>query len=220
MVSFLIATALMLLLSFPRANPRRIGTYLLTAVLIAIVAEGVFGIYSSVLHLLGKNPTLTDRTYLWHNVLQMKINPILGAGYESFWLGDHIKPENWARVGFSFVPNEAHNCYLETYLNLGLAGLALLIGWFIETFQKARRDLVDGVYWGRFRLGYLIAVLFYNWTEAPFKAVDPVYFVYFLIAMDYPKAQLSPAIERASEPMAGLSFAAPKVWNSLANGKE
>lgn len=193
LVSFLIASALILFLNSRHVDPRHIGRFLLGAVIIAVVAEGVFGIYGSALHLLGKNPTLTDRTFLWHNVLQMKVNPILGAGYESFWLGDHINPANWRRIGFSFVPNEAHNCYLETYLNLGLLGLALLIGWFIATYQKARYDLIEGVNWGSFRIGYLIAVLFYNWTEAPFKAVDPVYFVYFLIGMDYPKAELATA---------------------------
>ncbi len=64
----------------------------------------------------------------------MKINPILGAGFESFWLGDHIKPSNWA--GWAFIPNEAHNAYLDTYLNLGLAGLFLLLGWFIVIYQR------------------------------------------------------------------------------------
>ncbi|HEY1789400.1 MAG TPA: O-antigen ligase family protein [Verrucomicrobiae bacterium] len=193
LVSFFIAAGLMIFVGFRWVNPQNIGIYLVGAGIVAGVAEGVFGIHKVFLHMLGKSPTFTDRTLLWHNVLQMKIDPILGAGYESFWLGDHVKPGNW--TGWSFVPNEAHNCYLETYLNLGLVGLGLLMGWFIANFQKAQRDLVNGRHWGKFRVGFLVATLFYNWTEAPFKAVDAVYFVFFLIAMDYPNPQLAPAFE-------------------------
>jgi exopolysaccharide production protein ExoQ len=193
MVSFFIASGLMIFAGLSWVNPRTIGVYIVAAGLIAGVGEEVFGIHKAILHMLGKSPTLTDRTLLWHNVLQMKIDPILGAGYESFWLGDHVNPRHW--TGWSFVPNEAHNCYLETYLNLGVVGLGLLMGWFIANFQKAQRDLVNGIHWGKFRLGFLIATLFYNWTEAPFKAVDAVYFIFFLIGMDYPTPQLASVVE-------------------------
>jgi hypothetical protein len=80
-------------------------------------------------------------------------------------------------------------------LNLGLVGLFLLLGWFFVIYLKARRDLIDGVNWGRFRLGFLIAALFYGWTEAAFRSIDPVYFVIFLIAIDYPKAELAIAVQ-------------------------
>jgi len=45
----------------------------------------------------------------------------------------------------------------------------------------------------RFRLGFLAAFVLYNWTEAAFKALHPVWFVFYIIAMDYPKAQLAVA---------------------------
>lgn len=192
LVSFLIASALMLMLGFNRVNPRFIGGYLIAAVFICAVAQEFFGIYAGILHLLGKNATLTDRTLVWHDLLQMQTNPIFGFGFESFWLGDHLKPL-WAK--WWWHPNEAHNAYLETYLNLGLVGLFLLLGWFVASYQKARRDLLGNVDWGRFRLGFLVASLFYGWTEAAFRSLDPVYFIFFLIAMDYPKPELSPAVQ-------------------------
>jgi exopolysaccharide production protein ExoQ len=82
-------------------------------------------------------------------------------------------------------PNEAHNGYLETYLNLGLVGLILLIGLFIATFWKGRRELLTNFQFGRFRLGFLLAVIAYNWTEAAFKNISATWFVFFIIALDY-----------------------------------
>jgi exopolysaccharide production protein ExoQ len=193
LVSFLIASALILFFNSHRVNPRHVGAYIVAAVFAAVVAEECFGIYSGMLQLLGKSPTLTGRTEIWHDLLQVNINPILGSGYESFWLGEHIQPSFWP--GWSFVPNEAHNAYLDTYLNLGLAGLFLLLGWFLVIYRKARRDLVDGLDWGRLRLAFLVASLFYGWTEAAFRSLDPVYFVIFLIAMDYPRPELATAAQ-------------------------
>jgi exopolysaccharide production protein ExoQ len=191
MVSFFLAAALMVLLSLRWADPRYIGAYLLAAVFIGVAAEEFFGIYSGMIHLLGKAPTLSGRTEIWHDLLQVKINPILGTGFESFWLGEHIQQSFWP--GWAFTPNEAHNAYLDTYLNLGLAGLFLLLGWFFVIYRKARRDLIDGINWGRFRLAFLLASLFYGWTEAAFRSIDPIFFVIFLIAMDYPKSRSATA---------------------------
>ena len=114
----------------------------------------------------------------------MHTNPIVGTGFESFWLGDRLK--QLAGI-FFFIPNEAHNGYLETYLTLGLIGLFLLIGLFVATFWKIRLELFRNFEWGRYRLGFLAAVVLYNWTEAAFKTLSPIWFVFYLIAMDYPR---------------------------------
>ncbi|HEV2327263.1 MAG TPA: O-antigen ligase family protein [Verrucomicrobiae bacterium] len=219
MVSFFIASALMVFLASSRVNPRYIGAYLLGTVIIGVVAEECFGIYSAMVQFLGKSPTLSGRTVIWTQLLHVDINPILGSGYESFWLGEHIKQSFWP--GWSFVPNEAHNAYLDTYLNLGLAGLFLLLGWFIVIYLKAHRDLVDGVNWGRFRLAFLVAALFYGWTEAAFRSIDPVYFMIFLIAMDYPRPELAAAAQAAEpEPSeAGMALAGAKARSLMANNQ-
>ena len=186
LVSFLIMAAILVFLGRKWVNPQYLGIYLLGAVFAGIVAEGAFGIYTSFLQVLGKDPNLSDRVFVWHDLLQMQNNPVLGVGFESFWLGDRLKPL-WAK--WWWHPNEAHNNYLETYLNLGLVGLFLLIGWFIATYRKARRDLLDGLAWGRFRLAFLVAVLFYGWTESAFKATNPIWFIFFMVTMDYPKPE-------------------------------
>ena len=39
-----------------------------------------------------------------------------------------------------------------------------------------------------------MAIIVYNWTEAAFKNVSPTWFVFYIIALDYPMAQLAPRI--------------------------
>jgi exopolysaccharide production protein ExoQ len=165
-------------------NKRLIGTYVIAAVIIWVVAEAAFGISAHVLAFLHKDPTLTDRTLLWDDVLNVKINPIFGAGFESFWLGDRLKAFS---AKYWWQPNEAHNGYLETYLNLGVIGLFLLIGLIVATFRKIRLELLKNSQFARFQLGFLLAVVLYNWTEASFKTTSPIWFVFYIIAMEYPK---------------------------------
>ncbi len=182
LVSLFISVVMVAILGWRFFDKRFIGTYLIIGVLALLAAEWAFGIYSHVIQLLGKDPTLTDRTILWSELLKVKINPIFGTGFESFWLGERYQKLAESRW---WQPNEAHNGYLETYLNLGLVGLILLIGLFIATFWKARRELLTNFQFGRFRLGFLLAVIAYNWTEAAFKNISATWFVFFIIALDY-----------------------------------
>ena len=193
LLSLLLGAFVMALLDLGFVNKRLIGTYVIAGIVIYVLADATFGISGRVIELLGKTPTLTDRTLLWEDVLKVKINPIFGAGFESFWLGERYQKFAESRW---WQPNQAHNGYLETYLSLGLVGLSLLVGLLIATFWKARRELWLNFEWGRFRLGFLAAVVVYNWTEASFKALHPVWFVFYLIALDYPKPELD-SIERS-----------------------
>jgi exopolysaccharide production protein ExoQ len=184
LVSLLIGVLMVALLGLRFVNKRLIGTYLIIGAFVLLVAEMAFGIYAHAIQFLGKDPTLTDRTILWNDLLKVEINPLFGTGFESFWLGDRLQIL-WATRWWH--PNEAHNGYLETYLNLGLVGLFLLMGLLIATFWKGRRELLRNFELGRIRLGFLLAVVVYNWTEASFKALSPVWFVFYLTAMDYPQ---------------------------------
>ena len=90
--------------------------------LYVILAYG-FDINGQLAGAVGRDPTLTDRTKIWSLVLSMHTNPLVGAGYESFWLGPRLQ-----KVWQVFGPlNESHNGYLEVYLNLGLIGVTLLL---------------------------------------------------------------------------------------------
>jgi O-antigen ligase len=206
LVSLGIAMGIVLFLGLRFVNRKLVGVYVVTGIVVIIFAEATFGIFSQALQILGKDPTLTDRTLLWHEVLKIPINPVFGTGFESFWLGDRLK-KLWDI--YWWHPIQAHNGYLETYLNLGLVGLALMIGLIISTFRKGSRMLSDNFEFARFRLGFLAAFVFYNWTEAAIKALHPVWFVFYLIAMDYPKRQLE--VEEKSPEIEDLIYAKKEI---------
>jgi exopolysaccharide production protein ExoQ len=163
-----------------------IGTYMLAALVLLAAAEMQFGISGQFSESLGRGSGMSGRTEIWARLLALDTNPILGTGFESFWLGE--RPKQLEGL-FFFIPNEAHNGYLETYLTLGLIGVFLLVGLFVATFWKIRLELFQNFEWGRYRLGFLAALILYNWTEAAFKTVNPLWFVFCLIAWDYPRRQ-------------------------------
>ena len=110
------------------------------------------------------------------------VNPVIGTGFESFWLGERQVKLNEM---FTFRPNEAHNGYLETYLNLGLVGVLITVGMLFAAFFKARRELIRNSYFGRFCVAYIVSFAIYNWTEAGFRTHAFGFFVFFLAAIDY-----------------------------------
>jgi exopolysaccharide production protein ExoQ len=192
LVSLFIGLVIVVILGRQFVDKQLIGTYLIIAVIVFVVAESAFGIYSSAIQLLGKDPTLTDRTLLWSELLKVENNPLFGTGFESFWLGERFQKFATSRW---WQPNQAHNGYLETYLNLGLVGLFLLVGLLIATFWKSRRELLTNFQFGRFRLGFLAAVVAYNWTEAAFKNISTIWFVFYIIAVDAPRLKQAPAMQ-------------------------
>lgn len=186
LVSCLVGISLMVMLGLPVIRKENIGTYILLAAAFGALAEYVFGISDLFFSLLGKDRTFTDRTLVWADCLSIPINPIIGVGFESFWLGERQEAMN---EKWYWHPNEAHNGYLETYLNLGLLGLFLLLAMLFAIFWKARRELLTNFHFGRFRLSFLMALLLYNWTESSFKALHPMWFAFYIIALDYPKLE-------------------------------
>ena len=173
-----------------RINKNLIGTYMSGALVFLAAAELTFGISGRMSETLGRGSGLSGRTLLWEELLALHTSPILGTGFESFWLGK--RPEQLEGI-FYFIPNEAHNGYLETYLTLGLVGVFLLVVLFVATFWKIRIEIFRNFEWGRYRLGFLMAVVLYNWTEAAFKTLNPIWFAFYLIAMDYPRIRFATA---------------------------
>lgn len=194
--AFILAVAVMLFVGFKFVNRRQLSIYLVVTVVAVVLLEVLFDFHKVVIEALGRNSTLTGRTDIWQVLLNWDLNPILGTGFESFWLGE--RPRKISEMFQGLNLNEAHNGYLETYINLGLLGLAITVAWLVATYFKAHRALLNDFEFGRFRLGYLTAFIVYNWTEAAFRTHCFPFFIFFLIAIDY---RVKPQLEELNDPM-------------------
>jgi exopolysaccharide production protein ExoQ len=79
------------------------------------------------LQLLGKDSTLTGRTYLWERATQMmRDNPILGVGLQAFWVqGNPYAEELWARFQPGRTGYNFHNIWYEIGVHFGYVGLCI-----------------------------------------------------------------------------------------------
>jgi O-antigen ligase len=190
--SSIIGLLTLLFLGCRFVNRRLVGSYVLAAAAIFFLAESMFGISSILIHALGRNQTLTGRTELWQQLWEFRGNPIVGVGFESFWLGERLR-----QIGelYWWQANEAHNGYFETYLNLGVIGVFILVGWLVATFRRSQSEFITNFEFGRFRLSFFMAVLIYNWTESAFRSLHPVWFVFFIIALECPKTLYQSTVE-------------------------
>jgi len=115
----------------------------------------------------GRDPTLTDRTLIWNTVLALHTNPLLGTGYECFWMGPRLK---WIWQAFGPI-NESHNGYLEVYLNLGLIGVFLIGVLLFSSYRGIwRSSLKVDFDLATLNLSIWTVMLFYNMTEAALKS--------------------------------------------------
>jgi len=185
LVCFLVGAFLIVLVKKTRfgANPRRIVIFFVTSVALIGVLELAFNLRDWSIQALGRDATLTDRTLVWADVLAVENNPIVGTGFESFWLGAR---EEVMAAKYWWRPNQAHNGYIETYINLGALGLFFLIAALCAAFANAARSIGPDPLYGPMRLALLIAILLFNYTDATFKAVHILFFVFFLVAIEYP----------------------------------
>lgn len=148
-------------------RPRILKTLPATVFCIYLIMALGFGMNGQLAEAVGKDPTLTDRTRIWTAVLSMHTNPFVGTGYESFWMPPRL--DLFAQI--SGVPgiNEAHNGYLEVYLNLGIIGLLFLGAFLIDSYLSICKKLKPPPYLASLSLALWTALLFYCVTEAGFR---------------------------------------------------
>ena len=130
------------------------------------------------LRLLGRNATLTGRTEIWAAVLSFNTNPLVGTGYESYWLGDRIQRVSEI-IGYTGVA-EAHNGYLELYLNLGWVGLAMLGMLLLSGYRNALVALHSNPVAGRLRIAFFTAGVIFSLSEAGFQMMSPIWIAFLL----------------------------------------
>lgn len=186
LVTLTVGIAIIYFLGFDyvKTRLRIIGLWGGVFVCIYVVLDLTIGITPAILAVLGRDVTLTDRTYLWKELLGMGTNPMFGVGFENFWLGERLNLL-WAR--HPWMPNQAHNGYIELFLNLGVTGLTILFFVLVSVYRKALRNIRADYAFGRLRIAMCAILLLYNITEAAFfKGTHMVWFVFLLTAITIP----------------------------------
>lgn len=163
-------------------HPKRILLFAITCIALFFLLEWSTDIKDQLLSFLGRRPDLTTRVPMWEHLLSMVRNPIIGFGYESFWLGERMEivQARWGRL------IQAHNGYLEIYLNLGLIGLFLLAGQVVSGMIKVVKQLPVDYPAALLRFSFIVIILLYNYTEATFYGVNNMWILFLLGIMDIP----------------------------------
>ena len=110
----------------------RFASLLLMAFLVVLflIVWLYVGDFTTLLNSLGKDVTLTGRTWMWDWAdMAIKERPMLGVGYQAYW-----QPGNWGaeeiwshdlkvdKTGYHF-----HNTFLQVTVDLGYVGLLVLL---------------------------------------------------------------------------------------------
>ncbi len=182
-----------------------------------ILAFG-FEINGNLAGAVGRDSTLTGRSNIWNAVLSTHTNPLIGTGYESFWLGPRLL-HVWQMAG---QVNEAHNGYLEIYLNLGLIGVFFLFLFMIASYLticKRLRSPSVGI--ASLSLAIWTILLFYNMTESAAFKGQLMWVIFVLVAIGPGKDLVT--VESASLVPAG-NFPTRRIGpfspNPLGSGKK
>lgn len=93
------------------------------------------------LGMIGKDPTMTQRTIIWQAVLTpIAKHPAVGYGYSAFWQGLRGESANTVLVT-GWAERQAQDGYLDVMLQLGLLGFVPLICMLGRGLVQASRTL-------------------------------------------------------------------------------
>jgi exopolysaccharide production protein ExoQ len=182
--SFLIGGVLMAVTRLRALARRSAAMHLLVGtVLFVVLYATLLNPEAGLVEAVGRDSTLTGRTRIWNTALSLTVNPLFGAGYESFWLGDRLE-KIWSSEPDH--PNQAHNGYLEVFLDLGWVGLVLL--GLVEAWGY--RTVIRALRWnprtGGLRLAFFVVAAIYNLTEHAFRELHPVWIAFLLAIIVVP----------------------------------
>ncbi len=141
-------------------------TFIISLAFIGML-EYLFDLRNLIITALGRESDLTSRLPMWEMLLSWDINPWIGVGYESFWSGDRLLAiwQEWPWI------IQAHNGYLDVYLNIGLTGLAMIMIAVAIGLTKAIKHTKYDHAAGMLKIALIITALLYNWTEAAIKPI-------------------------------------------------
>jgi exopolysaccharide production protein ExoQ len=187
------AVTVFLRIQYLRDRPEAIGRFvhfvfcgtaalILFVVIHSIVMFPADSFFGSIITLLGRDITMTDRTYIWNDVYAAtEGSPLLGVGYGGFWIG-RIANIPW-NAYMTWVLGQAHSGYVDTYLQLGFVGVFLLTGVLVSKLPELLASLTTDFDFGCFRITLFLTILFVNMAESTHLRGDHHLWLIFMIVV-------------------------------------
>jgi len=126
------------------AHPqRRRPIYTAAAALIVLAVTALSAFSGALLGLLGKSEDLTGRFDIWNSVIGLASErPVFGWGWVSYW-NPFVEPFAGLAERKGVVYLQAHNAWLDVWLQLGVVGLVILTLLALSTLWRAWFLAVD-----------------------------------------------------------------------------
>jgi len=156
--------------------PVIIGTGTLVFALAFLISTN----HSELLALVGRDSTLTGRTYLWNAALiSIFRHPWLGYGFNTFWAGMQGGSSSLL-ISVGWYPKHSHNAFIDLTLDLGFLGLATFVAGYLvfskRALQIVRRVPGPASYW---LCAFLCLMVFYNLTDGAIMKQNEIFWVLY-----------------------------------------
>ena len=126
--------------------------------------------------------SLTGRTVIWDFAnFEIARRPLLGWGYQSFWLAGPDAPSIVDAPGWVKTMPEGHSGYVDTKLELGYVGYVLLITFILTTLHGVGRMADQAPTRAWIVLSLLLYVIGHNYLESLWMRGSEFLWIVFLI---------------------------------------
>ena len=207
----LLATATLIIRRITRISPAAI---LISIPLCYIAVSSVSNFnMNRISFMLYGDSTFTGRTVIW-DFAQYEIDrsPIVGWGYQSFWLVGPGAPSVTDAPGWVKMMPNAHNGYYDTMLEMGYIGLTLLLAFIIATLHAIGRVADRDPARARILLSIALFVIMYNFLESLWmRGFEFLWVVFVIVAADIGRYWQPVPLERAAQQSTGRRSARPGI---------
>lgn len=122
---------------------RRVPVYVTALVVAAAAAASVWLAWGRILAIFGKSEDLTGRLDIWHAVIEHAVQrPAFGWGWVSYW-APWAEPFSHMAVRKGVTYLQAHDAWLDVWLQLGIVGLVIFALVAATTLVRAWFLAVD-----------------------------------------------------------------------------
>ncbi len=145
--------------------------------------------FDLILQVLRRDVTLTGRTPLWAALIPLLRDKLwTGYGFRAFWLGWEGPSAEVYRV-LTWLPEHAHNGFLDLWLELGLVGMMLGAGLLLSPLVFHWRTATQGRPLALFWVLLGLFILFYNLPESYFMRPNSILWLLAVAAATAPPHQ-------------------------------